>query len=166
MKSRKVLYPGSFDPITIGHMNIIEKATKFFDHVVIAVMQNNNKSQGFFTIYERYQIIKEIYKNNKNVTVIYVDKPKAAIDVAIENNCLLIVKGLRNVTDFEQEVQMARINKKMSNQKVETVMLVADTNMQDISSSLVREMHYLNKDISAFVDEYVIKKMDEKQEEK
>lgn len=166
MKSRKVLYPGSFDPITIGHMNIIEKATKFFDHVVIAVMQNNNKSQGFFTIYERYQIIKEIYKDNKNVTVIYVDKPKAAIDVAIENNCLLIVKGLRNVTDFEQEVQMARINKKMSNQKVETVMLVADTNMQDISSSLVREMHYLNKDISAFVDEYVIKKMDEKQEEK
>lgn len=166
MESKKVLYPGSFDPITIGHMNIIEKAINFFDHVVIAVMQNNNKSQGFFTIYERYQIIKEIYKDNKNVTVIYVDKPKAAIDVAIENNCLLIVKGLRNVTDFEQEVQMARINKKMSNQKVETVMLVADTNMQDISSSLVREMHYLNKDISAFVDEYVIKKMDEKQEEK
>ncbi len=162
MKSRKVLYPGSFDPITFGHMNIIEKAINFFGDVVIAVMKNNAKSKGMFTLYERYEIIKEIYKDNKNVSVIYVPENKATIDIAMENNCIGIIRGLRNVTDYEQEVQMARINKLVSNNKIETLMLVADSQMQDISSSLVREMYYLDKDVSMFVHKVVIEKMDKK----
>lgn len=161
METRKVLYPGSFDPITLGHMNIIDKAVRFFGNVVIAVMQNNAKNKGMFTLYERYKMIKEIYKDNPNITVIYQKENKATIDIAIENDCIGIVRGLRNVTDYEQEVQMARINKLVSNNKIETLMLVADIEMQDISSSLVREMFYLNKDISKFVDNVVLTKMQE-----
>ncbi len=162
METRKVLYPGSFDPITYGHMNIIDKAARFFGDVVIAVMQNNSKSKGMFSLKERYEMIKEIYKYNEHVTVVYEEEIKATIDVALENNCIGIVRGLRNVTDYEVEVQMARINKLVSNNKVETLMLVADSQMQDISSSLVREMYMLNKDVSNFVHPVVKEKMDNK----
>lgn len=159
METKKVLYPGSFDPITKGHMNIIDKAVKFFGNVVVAVMQNNSKGEGMFTLFERAQMIRDIYKDNPHVTVIYEYSKKATVDVALENDCVGIIRGLRNVTDYEQEVQMSRINKVISNGKVETLMLVADIEVQDISSSLVKELFYLNKDISKFVHPIVLTKM-------
>lgn len=157
-----LLYPGSFDPITNGHINVIEKAIKFFGHITIAVMKNSNKNAGFFTLKERYEIIEKVFHNSENVSVIFVDTEKAVIDVALENNCAGIIKGLRNVTDYEVEVQMARINKKMSNNKIETIMFVADGDMQDISSSLVRELFRLKKDISNYVPKCVEEAMKNK----
>ena len=159
---KSVLYPGSFDPITNGHMNVIEKAVKFFDRVVIAIIQNPEKSKGLFSLQERYEMIKEIYENCPNIVVICVDEPITAVDVAEKNNCIGIIKGLRNVTDYEQEVQMARINKKISKTSIETVMLVADSEMQDVSSSLVRQLWQYNKDVSHYVDIIVENKFKEK----
>lgn len=158
----KVLYPGSFDPITVGHMNIIDKSIKLFGDVIIAVMKNSSKGNGFFNLRERHEIISSIYKDNPNVTIICIEDIKAVVDVAEEYNCSGIVKGLRNVTDFELEVQMARINKKISKGAIDTIMLVADTDMQDISSSIVRELFRLGKGVNEYVHPIVEESMNKK----
>ena len=157
----KVLYPGSFDPITKGHMNIVNQACDLFDEVVIAILKNPNKKNYFFTGEERLEIIKEIYKDNPNVKVVLSDK-KAAVDVALENNCNGIVRGLRSVTDFEYEIGLSQINKEISNDLVNTICLFADSNYQFISSSVVRELVFLDKDVSRYVDDIVLEKIGEK----
>ena len=157
----KVLYPGSFDPITKGHMNIIEQASVLFDEVVVAILKNPSKKTNFFTPDERYEIIENIYKNNSKVKVV-TSELKASTDVALENNCSGIVRGLRGVTDFDYEIQLSQINKQISEGKINTVCLFADSNYQFVSSSMVRELFYLDKDISKYVDEEVIKRTKEK----
>ena len=154
---KKLLYPGSFDPITKGHMNVIEQASELFDTVVVAVLNNPNKKQGFFTPEERYQIVKELYKELSNVEVIKSNE--AAVDVAISNNCNAIVRGLRGLSDYDYEVQLCQINKDISNNKVNTVCLFADKEYQFISSSVVKEVFNIGKDISKYVDPYVEEKM-------
>ena len=109
----KVLYPGSFDPITKGHMNIIEEASKLFDEVVIAVLQNDSKKTYYFTLEERFTIINELYKNKKNIKVI--TGTGAAVDIAMSNNCKAIVRGMRSLTDYDYEVQLFEVNKDISN---------------------------------------------------
>ena len=157
----KVLYPGSFDPITKGHMNIIEQASVLFDEVVVAVLKNPSKKNNFFTIEERYDIIENIYKNNPKVKVVTSDI-KASTDVALENGCNGIVRGLRGVTDFDYEIQLSQINKEKSDGKVNTVCLFPDSNYQFVSSSMVRELFHLNKDISKYVDDEVLRRTNEK----
>ena len=110
---KKVLYTGSFDPITKGHMNIIEQALPLFDEVVIAVLQNSSKKASMFSLEERIDIIKQLYKNHKNIKV--VTGTGAAVDIALSNNCQAIIRGLRNSNDFDYEIQMAKINKDISN---------------------------------------------------
>ena len=158
---KKVLYPGSFDPITKGHINIINQACDLFDEVVVAILKNPNKKTSFFTSEERLEIIKEIYKNNPKVSVILSDS-KAAVDVALENNCNGIVRGLRSVTDFEYEIGLSQINKEISNGLVNTICLFADNNYQFISSSVVRELFYLDKDVSKYVDDVVLERINQK----
>lgn len=158
---KKVLYPGSFDPITKGHINIINQASDLFDEVVVAILKNPNKKTSFFTSEERLEIIKEIYKNNPKVSVILSDS-KAAVDVALENNCNGIVRGLRSVTDFEYEIGLSQINKEISNGLVNTICLFADNNYQFISSSVVRELFYLDKDVSKYVDDVVLERINQK----
>ena len=97
----RVLYPGSFDPITKGHMNIVEQACELFDEVVIAILQNPQKKTGFFTIDERLEIIKELYKKMINVKV--VAATGAAVDVALLNECKAIVRGLRGLSDYDYD---------------------------------------------------------------
>ena len=160
---KKVLYPGSFDPITKGHMNIINQASYLFDEVVIAILKNPGKKNYFFTFNERYEIIRKIYEDYPNIKVILSDK-KAACDVAIENDCKGIIRGLRGVTDFDYEIQLSQINKEISDGKVNTVCLFADSNYQFVSSSMVRELFYLDKDISKYVDDKVLEKINEKKE--
>lgn len=157
----KVLYPGSFDPITKGHMNIIEQASVLFDEVVVAVLKNPSKKNNFFTIEERYDIIENIYKNNPKVKVVTSDI-KASTDVALENGCNGIVRGLRGVTDFDYEIQLSQINKEISDGKVNTVCLFPDSNYQFVSSSMVRELFHLGKDISKYVDDEVLRRTNEK----
>ncbi len=153
----RVLYPGSFDPITKGHMNIIEQACALFDEIVIAVLANPNKNSSYFTLQERIDIIKELYKDNPQVKV--VTGNEASIDIALKYGCEAIVRGLRNLTDFEYEIQLAQVNREISNYKVNTVCLVADSRLQTVSSSMVKEVFMYNKDISRYVDQLVAEKM-------
>lgn len=153
----KVLYPGSFDPITKGHMNIIDQASNLFDQVVIAILINPSKKLSLFTLQERLEIIKELYKDNKKIKV--VSDTGAAVDVAIQNECKAIVRGLRGLSDYDYEIQLAEINRDISNNEVNTICLFADKEYQFISSSIVKEIFNLNKDIDKYVDPFVKEKM-------
>ena len=155
----KVLYTGSFDPITKGHMNIVKQASQLFDGVVIAVLQNKSKKNSFFTIDERYEIIKELYKDSKNIEVIKGKEDDLAFKLALDNNCKMILRGLRGLSDYDLEVQNMQANKEISNGLVNTVFLMADCEYQFISSSVVKEVLKLDKDVSRYVDSYVAKKL-------
>lgn len=153
----KVLYPGSFDPITKGHMNIVEQASNLFDEVIIAVLQNPSKKSELFTLEERVEIIKELYKEKNNVSVILGSG--ATVDIAQLYGCKAIIRGLRSLTDYDHEVQLQQMNKEISNNKVNTVCLFADKEYQFVSSSMVKEVMNLGKDISKYVDSLVKEKM-------
>ncbi len=157
---KRVLYPGSFDPITKGHMNVIAQATELFDEVVVAVMQNSAKKNPFFTIEERLELIKEIYKGDDKVQVISGNQ--AAVKVAEEHGCQAMLRGLRGVTDFDYELQLSTINKKISNGRVTTVCLFPDSDVQYISSSVTKEVFFLNEPITDYVEPTVEKAMIEK----
>ena len=153
----KVLYPGSFDPMTKGHMNIVEQASDLFDEVIIAVMQNPLKKSGLFTLEERMEIIKELYQRMNNVRVISASG--AAVDVALLNECKAIIRGLRSLSDYDYEVQLQQMNKEISDNKVNTICLFADKEYQFVSSSMVKEVLNLDKDISKYVDPIVRERM-------
>ncbi len=153
----KVLYPGSFDPMTKGHMNIVEQASDLFDEVIIAVMQNPLKKSGLFTLEERMEIIKELYQRMNNVKVISASG--AAVDVALLNECKAIIRGLRSLSDYDYEVQLQQMNKEISDNKVNTICLFADKKYQFVSSSMVKEVLNLDKDISRYVDPIVRERM-------
>lgn len=153
----KVLYPGSFDPMTKGHMNIVEQASDLFDEVIIAVMQNPLKKSGLFTLEERMEIIKDLYQRMNNVKVISASG--AAVDVALLNECKAIIRGLRSLSDYDYEVQLQQMNKEISNNKVNTICLFADIEYQFVSSSMVKEVLNLNKNISRYVDPIVRERM-------
>lgn len=156
----KVLYTGSFDPITKGHMNIIEQASSLFDEVVVAVLQNSKKPNGFFTLEERLELVKKIYQTCENIKVI--TGSGAAVDIATLHECKAIIRGLRGLTDFDYEIGMAGINKDISNGEINTVCLFADNNYQNISSSMVKEVFSLDKSITRYVDPIVEEAMEQK----
>lgn len=158
-KSKKTAYyPGSFDPITYGHMDIIKKALNIgFDEVIIAVTKNNSKKTSMFSFEERYDMIKELYKYNPKVKVILVDSMKASVKIASKYNCQVMIRGLRNVTDFEYELNLSKINSNIS--KVETIFLTASHKYDFVSSSATRELAYLGEDISFYVPPLIKKKI-------
>lgn len=152
----RVLYPGSFDPITKGHMNIVEQASELFDEVIVAILQNPRKTP-MFTTQERLEMINELYKHYDNIKVVI--GTGAAVDIAVLHECKAIVRGLRSLTDYDYEVQMQQINKDISNNQVNTICLFADKEYQFISSSVVKEVFSLGKDISSYVDESIERKL-------
>lgn len=156
----KVLYTGSFDPITKGHENIIEQASSLFDEVVVAILRNPKKTNGFFTIEERMALIQRIYQTCENIKVI--TGSGAAVDIATLYECKAIIRGLRGLTDFDYEIGMAGINKDISDGKINTVCLFADNNYQNISSSMVKEVFQLGKPISKYVNPVVETAMQQK----
>jgi pantetheine-phosphate adenylyltransferase len=156
----KVLYTGSFDPITKGHENIIKQASELFDEVIVAILKNPKKPNGFFTIEERLEILKKIYSTCENIKII--TSSSAAVDVATLHKCKAIVRGLRGLTDFDYEIGMAGINKDISDGQINTVCLFADNNYQNISSSMVKEVFSLGKPISKYVSPIVENAMNEK----
>lgn len=158
----KVLYTGSFDPITKGHENIIKQASELFDEVVVAILRNPKKQNGFFTIEERLAILQKIYKTCENIKIITASG--AAVDVATLHKCKAIIRGLRGLTDFDYEISMAGINKDISNGEINTICLFADNNYQNISSSMVKEVFALGKPISKYVNPVVEQAMNEKYE--
>lgn len=153
----RVLYPGSFDPITKGHMNIIEQASNLFDEIIIAVLQNPIKKSSFFTLEERLEILSKLYCNNPKVKII--TSTSTATDLSLEYKCKAIIRGIRSIKDFEYEKELAQINKDISDDKVNTLCLFADQGLQTVSSSVVKEIFYLNKNISKYVDSIVEEKM-------
>lgn len=156
----KILYPGSFDPITKGHMNIIEQASELFDEVIVAVLVNRSKKQQMFSIEERVSMIEKLYQYRDNIRVVYGEG--AAVDIALLNGCKAMIRGLRGVSDYDYEVQLSQINKDISNGQVNSVCLFADKEYQFISSSVVKEIFLLDKDISNYVDPYVLEEMHKK----
>lgn len=144
----RVIYPGSFDPITNGHLSVIKRASKLFDEVIVVVMINHKKPVGCFTYQERAELITRCVKDLPNVRVDYYDGLLA--EYAKINNATAIVKGLRAVSDFEHEFQQALTNKAL-NPDVETVFVTAGADYMYLSSSIVKQVCELGGDVKNFV---------------
>ena len=142
------IYPGSFDPITYGHMDIIDRATNLFDKVIIAIAKNEAKNH-LFTLEDRIKLAKNIYKDNSNVEVLGFPR-QLTVDVAKENNACAIIRGLRAVSDFEYEFQLATMNRSLA-PDVESIFLTPKESLIYVSSSLIKEICDLKGDVSKFV---------------
>ena len=157
MKKRAV-YPGTFDPITLGHIDIIKRASKLVDELIVGVLNNNSKTP-LFTPEERVEMIRESVADMPNVKVMAFDG--LLVDFAKQHKALFVVRGLRAVTDFEYEFQMAQANR-IIDKDVDTVFLTTSNAYSYISSSTVRELASFGGDISKFVTKSVEMKVKEK----
>lgn len=151
--AKSVICPGSFDPVTLGHLDIISRASKMFDHVIVAVLINSAKDKSSFTVEERIELLKEATKGLGNIEVASFDGLLA--EYAKKRNVTTIVKGLRAVSDFEYEFQMALTNK-MLNPDLETVFLTTSAENMYLSSSMVKQVASLGGDIKGFVPDCVL----------
>jgi|TARA_E500000178_G_scaffold54214_1_gene50403 pantetheine-phosphate adenylyltransferase len=153
------IYPGSFDPFTNGHNDILQRALKIFDKVVIAVVKNSNKKY-LFSLDERVAMIDNLFQEKEMVSCIGLDS-KLTVELASELNAQAIIRGLRAVSDFEYEFQIASINRSQ-NSEVESVFFTPDEKLTFISSSMVKELASYGGDISNFVQEDIAKSLEEK----
>ena len=151
---RRVVCPGSFDPITNGHLDIIERASSLFDEVVIAVLVNQTKS-SLFTVAERIEMIKEVTTKYKNVRV--DSWSGLLVDFCKANDISTIVKGLRAVSDFDYELQMSQVNLQL--QGVETLFMATAPSHSFLSSSLVKEIANHGGDVSAYMPAAIVSKL-------
>ena len=143
---RRAVCPGSFDPITYGHLDIIERASRHFDEVIVAVLENRTKS-SLFTVDERISMISEVTKKFKNVRV--DSWSGLLVDYCKSNSVQSIVKGLRAVSDFDYELQMAQVN--LQGSGVETMFMATSPTHSFLSSSLVKELAHYGGDVSSMV---------------
>jgi pantetheine-phosphate adenylyltransferase len=155
---RVAIYPGSFDPFTNGHINIIERGVKVFDKVIVAVAHNTSKKTTF-TLEERVEIIGEIFKNRSEVNIDYFEG--LLVEYAKKIGTNIVLRGMRTVSDFEYELQMALSNKLLYSE-LETVFMVTESVYSHISSSLIKEIITLGGSAKEMVPEIVEKKLREK----
>ena len=155
---KSVIYPGSFDPVTNGHVNIIERAARCFDEVIIGVAKNSSKN-SILTSDERVYILKKLFKNKKKIIIDQFEGLLA--QYANKKKIYTILRGMRTVQDFEYELQMATSNNKLNN-KIETIFMVADGNYSHISSSLIKDIIRLGGDASNFIPKIVEKELRKK----
>jgi len=155
---RAAIYPGSFDPVTFGHIDVIERSSKLVDQLIVGVLNNNTKSP-LFSADERVNMLKEATKNFGNVEIISFSG--LLVDFAQSHNIHIIVRGLRAITDFEFELQMAQTNR-IINPDIDTIFLTTNLKYAYLSSSNVKEVAMYNGDISKFVPEFIINKVYEK----
>ena len=148
---KKAIYPGSVDPVTYGHLDIIRRAASIFDEITVSVLNNRGKSP-LFSVSERVNILKEVTKDLPNVTVDSFDG--LLVDHAIKSGADVVIRGLRAITDFEYELQLAQTNRKLC-EKVDTVFLTTSLDYAYLSSSTVKEVASYGGDISKFVPQYV-----------
>ncbi|WP_311492329.1 pantetheine-phosphate adenylyltransferase [uncultured Anaerococcus sp.] len=156
----KVIYPGSFDPLTKGHMDIIKRLSQMFDEVIVAILNNENK-KSLFTVSEREDIISEAVEeeNLSNISIHSFDG--MLVNFAKEQGIKLIARGLRGVTDYEYEKDIARVNSTLY-EGLETIFLLSNSSYSFVSSSGVREIAAFRGDVSTFVSPSVEKKIKEK----
>ena len=155
----KAVYPGSFDPVTFGHLDIIQRAAKVVDELIIGVIVNKAKKSQLFTLEERVSMLKEATKEYPNVTVKMFDG--MTIDFARENGARLIIRGLRAVTDFESEMQIAQTNHSLDS-NIDTMFFTTSLEYSFLSSTVVKEVASYGRDTSKFVPEVVQKAFREK----
>ncbi|MCR5156891.1 MAG: pantetheine-phosphate adenylyltransferase [Butyrivibrio sp.] len=149
---KTAVYPGSFDPVTYGHLDIIKRASLMFDEVIVAVMCNSAKTP-LFTLDERVKMLEESLKDLDNVRIESFDG--LLIDYCNKENIHIVIRGLRAITDFEYELQIAQTNKELSHNKVDTVFLTTSLIYSYLSSSVVKEIASYNGDITPCVPESV-----------
>ena len=160
---KTAIYPGTFDPITYGHIDVIKKSLNIFDRVIVATTDNTNKNY-YFSIEERLDIInnslfKDLKLNKKKIKVLSFDN--LTIDLCKKYDARTIIRGLRAVSDFEYEFQLAGMNKKL-NRNIETMFLMSDVENQIISSNFVKEIVGLSGNIDRFVTKSTVKALKNK----
>ena len=152
------VYPGTFDPITNGHSDLVNRGVKIFDKVIIAVAQNPSKNT-LFTVKERIEFIQEIFDSNSQVEIYSLDK--LLVDFANDHNATVILRGLRAVSDFEYEVQLASMNRSME-PNIESVFMSPAEEYGFLSSSIIKEIAKHGGDLSKFIDKAVLAALQKK----
>ena len=158
MSEKIAVYPGTFDPITNGHLSIVNRALKIFDKLIIAILNNPQKSP-LFSLEERILMIEEVLKSKSNVEVDSFDG--LLVDYVIKKNSNVVLRGIRALSDFEFEFQMALMNRKL-NRDVQSIFLMTDYKWFYISSTIIKEAASFNGDISGLVPPIVCQKLKEK----
>lgn len=157
--TRLAVYPGSFDPITVGHEDLIRRSLRLADHLIVAVAHTaTHKKQGLFSVEDRVSLIRELFADEPRVEC--VPFQGLLVDFCREQGANFVIRGLRAVSDFEYEFQMAQMNQELWS-GIETVFLTPDVNFSFLSASLVREVARLGGDVSAFVSPPVHRRMQE-----
>ena len=145
---KTAIYPGSFDPITFGHIDIVERAATLFDKVIIGVAESKSKNP-LFSVDERMELISDIFKSNSKIEVLGYSR-QLTVDLARENGAIAIIRGLRAVADFEYEFQLATMNRSLA-PDIESIFFTPKDTLIYVSSSLVKEIATLGGDVSRFV---------------
>ncbi|HIT61472.1 MAG TPA: pantetheine-phosphate adenylyltransferase [Candidatus Fimousia stercorigallinarum] len=156
------VYPGSFDPITNGHLDVIKRTAAIFDKVVIGILVNQNK-KPLFSLEERTEMIRRVTADIPNIEVYPFSG--LVVEFAKEHNVNVLIRGIRSTTDFEYELQMAQINHKIDG-NIDTLFFATDPRYSFVSSSAVKELWSYRQDVREYVPEYVIQKLQEKESEK
>ncbi|MBR6452224.1 MAG: pantetheine-phosphate adenylyltransferase [Lachnospiraceae bacterium] len=152
---KKAIYPGSFDPVTYGHLDIIRRASEIFDEITVSVLHHSGKTP-LFSVAERVKILQEVTRDIPNVSVDSFDG--LLVEHAAKSGAGVVIRGLRAITDFEYELQMAQTNRKLSDH-VDTVFLTTSLDYAYLSSSTVKEVASYGGDISKFVPDLVAKEI-------
>lgn len=158
------IYPGSFDPITFGHLDIIKRAMNIVDILIVAVLNNKNK-KCMFSVDERIALIKqtledEIEDNGVRERILLESSEGLLADFAKKKRANIIIRGVRNTLDYEYEANMARVNKEL-NEELETICLITDKKYMDVSSSTIREIFSFGGDVSEFTPQCVIEYLED-----
>ena len=158
----RAIYPGSFDPVTLGHLDLIRRASQTVNELIVGVLNNAGKSP-MFTVEERVEILKEVTKDLPNVKIMSFSGLLA--DFARETESAFVVRGLRAISDFDYELQMAQTNRKL-NPNMDTMFLTTSLEYSYLSSTTVKEVAFFDGDISEFVPEFVVEKVKAKVRER
>ena len=154
----RAIYPGSFDPVTYGHLDIIERSAELVDELIVGVLNNNAKTP-LFSVEERVKMLKEVTKDIPNVRIVPFEG--LLVDFARQMGAKMVIRGLRAITDFEYELQMAQTNHKLT-KELETVFLTTSLDYSFLSSTIVKEVASFEGDISQFVPKLIEDKIREK----
>jgi pantetheine-phosphate adenylyltransferase len=153
------IYPGSFDPLTFGHIDILERAASLFDKVIVGVAESKAK-KPLFTVDERLALIDEMFADNNKIESLGYSE-KLTVDLARENNAIAIIRGLRAVADFEYEFQLATMNRSLA-PDIESIFFTPKDTLIYVSSSLVKEIAQFGGDVTRFVPKHVVSALEKK----